>query len=305
LGLPHDTWALEKNIFDEVAFLKQAEDIQNERKKIILGELKKFKYGLFFGYFGVTDTIQHMYWRFLDDSTSKYRNTILSYYQKVDEVVGEAIKTLRDRDVLIVLSDHGFAGYDYEVNINTWLKDNGYLILKDDDEVGKPLLENVDWAKTRAYSMGYNGNFINLKGREGEGIVSKKEVKNLEKELANKLLEMTNPYTGQKIMKKISTRKDLGIPEENTSAPDLFLGYYKGTRSSWDMAVGAAPKDIIVKRQSKWSGDHLFDPTEIPGVLFTNKKIKEESPNIVDVIPTVIRILGLPDKKNLDGKDLF
>ncbi len=305
LGLPHDTWALEEDIFDEAAFLRQAEDVQNERKKIILGELKKFKYGLFFGYFGATDTISHMYWRFLDDPTSKYQNTILSYYQKADEIVGEVMKTLRDKDVLIVLSDHGFDGYDYEVNINTWLKENGYLTLKGDDEVGKPLLENIDWSKTKAYAMGYNGNFINLKGREGQGIVSEKEVKNLEKELTEKLLEMTNPYTGEKIMKRIYTRKDLGIPEENTSAPDLFLGYYKGARSSWDTAVGAAPKDIIVKRQSKWSGDHLFDPSEIPGVLFMNRKTTPKDTKIIDIFPTILRQLNLPIPGRVDGKSLL
>lgn len=305
LGLPNDTWALEENIFSEEAFLRQVDDVENERKKIILGELKKFDKGLFFGYFGVTDTIQHMYWRFLEDPNSNYQNTILNYYQKVDDTLGEVFKTLKDNDVLIVLSDHGFDGYGYEININTWLKEQGYLTLKKNENVGKPLLENVDWSKTKAYSMGYNGIFINMKGREGKGIVSKNEAKSLEKELAQKLMEITNPNTGKKVMKKIYTREDLGISPDDTTASDIFLGYYKGIRSSWDTAIGAAPFGIILKRQSKWSGDHLFDPSEIPGVLFMNKKFHEKSPRIIDIVPTVLHFLNISSPKEIDGKNIL
>jgi predicted AlkP superfamily phosphohydrolase/phosphomutase len=306
LGLPNDTWALEENIFSEKTFLKQVDDVQNERKKIILGELKKFKNGLFFGYFGVTDTQQHMYWRFLNHSDSKYQNTILKYYQEADEIVGEAMKSLKNDDVLIALSDHGFDEYSYEININTWLRENGYLTLSDGNEEGGPLLEGVDWSKTKAYAMGYNGIFINRKGREGQGIVLDNETNELEKEIAEKLMKITNPNTGEQVMKKIYTKKDLEISDDSELAPDLFLGYYKGIRSSWDTAVGASPKELILKRKSKWSGDHLFDPSEVPGVLFMNTKIKEKNPRLIDVIPTVLKLFNISGGTyRFDGKNLL
>lgn len=305
LGLPHDTWALEENIFDEDAFLKSTDDIFEERKKIILGELKKFERGLFFGYFGVTDTIQHMYWRTLNDEQSKYQNTILDYYQKVDGVVGEVMKTLKRDDTLLVLSDHGFDEYNYEININTWLKEQGYLVLKEGVNTGRELMEDVDWTKTKAYSMGYNGIYLNLRGREEEGIVEDNEVHSLEKEISERLMQIINPETGELVMKKVYTKKDLGISSVNTSSPDLYLGYYKGIRSSWDTAVGATPKDIIVKRKSKWSGDHLFDASEIPGVLFTNKKLEIKNARIIDIIPTVLKQFGIAEAEGLDGKSLW
>lgn len=99
--------------------------------------------------------------------------------------------------------------------------------------------------------------------------------------------------------------KGLGIYSINTSSPDLYLGYYKGIRSSWDTAVGATPKDIIVKRKSKWSGDHLFDASEIPGVLFTNKKLEIKNARIIDIIPTVLKQFGIAEAEGLDGKSLW
>ena len=282
-GLPHDTWALEEGVFDDKKFLENADSIFEERRKIYFGELDKFKSGIFFNYIGVTDTISHMFWR--------KPEVILSYYQKVDELVGETLNRLDDNDVLIILSDHGFAGFDYEFNLNSWLRDNGYLVLEKGTE-GKELLDNIDWSKTKAYAIGYNGIYFNLKGREKEGIVDKKETKILGEEIKQKLLRYINPENKKKVIKNIYFKEELGVKDDDLNSPDLFVGYYKGVRSSWDTAVGATPKKIIKKRESKWSGDHLFDATEIPGILFSNKKIIVKDPKITDVIPLVLKLIN-------------
>lgn len=304
LGLPYDTWAMEENVFDPKTFLTHIDSIFQERKKIILGELQKFKTGLFVAYFGETDTIQHMFWRNMGDETDEYKNTILAYYQKADVTIGEVMRLLQKKDVLIVMSDHGFDEYDYEFNVNTWLKDNEYLVLNEGKEIGGELLSDVDWSKTKAYALGYNGIFINLAGREESGIVDDSEKQDLEHEIISKLQLAINPQTSEKIMKKIYSRKDMNIDELNTSSPDLVLGYYKSIRSSWDTAIGAVPKDLITKRTSKWSGDHLFDPTEIPGVIFVNKKIQSQNPRIIDIIPSIFKFLKIDNIKT-DGKNII
>ena len=72
-----------------------------------------------------------------------------------------------DRATLIVLSDHGFANFGRQFNLNSWLRRTGYL--------GPPdctsLLHDVDWSRTTAYGMGINGLYLNLKGRERDGVV--------------------------------------------------------------------------------------------------------------------------------------
>lgn len=305
LGLPHDTWALEEDILSEDTFLRLVETTENERRKIYSDTLKSFHNGLLIAYFGVTDTIQHMFWRFLKDPNSPYRDTILAYYEKMDAIVGKTLLSLKPGDTLIVLSDHGFDGMEYEVNLNTWLKDNGYLALTDNREIGRELLEDVDWKRTKAYAIGYTGIFFNMIGREAQGMLREDERGKLQQEIIERLMTLTNPDTGAKLIKHIYTRKELGISPTDTRAPDLVVGYLKGARGSWDTAVGGVPEEVVRTRKSKWSGDHLFDPTEVPGVLFVNKKISgKQNPSILDLAPSIFKLFDIPASQSMDGKSI-
>jgi predicted AlkP superfamily phosphohydrolase/phosphomutase len=282
-GLPHDTFAYDEGVITDKVFLENAESIFQERKKIFLGELNNFKYGVFFNYVGVTDTIAHMFWG--------NKNTILNYYKKVDKLIGETLDYLSNDDRLIILSDHGFGPFDYEFNLNSWLKSEGFLTLTNGDLIGQELLQNIDWSKTKAYAVGYNSIYLNLEGREGRGIVADKDKNILKDLIKNKLLKVINPQNGKKLIKNIYFKKDLGIQERDNKAPDIFVGYYKGVRASWDTAVGKTPKQIFVKRKSKWKGDHLFDSTEVPGVLFSDKPHDLKNPKITDTIILVNKFL--------------
>ncbi len=290
-GLPHDTFALDEGVLTEEVFLKNAESIFLERKNIFLKELEGFRSGVFFNYIGVTDTISHMYWRFIDKKNSQYKNTILNYYQKIDSLIGETIDNLEPDDGLIILSDHGFGPFDFEFNLNSWLRDEGFLYLENKDRTGKELLENIDWSKTQAYAVGYNGIYLNLFGREGKGIIKNKNKEKIKKTIKDRLLKVVNPLSRTKLVKKIYFKEELGIDSDDNKAPDIFIGYYKGTRASWDTAVGKTPNRVFLKRTSKWKGDHLFDASEVPGVLFLNKCHDLKNFKITDTILLVSKLL--------------
>ena len=292
-GLPVDTWAYEEGIFDDKAFLKHSQEILDEHEKIFFWELNKFQDGLFVGYFGSVDSIQHMFWRAMQDKNSQYKDTIMSYYRKMDDIVGKTMRKMDKNTTLIILSDHGFGPFDYEVNLNNWLKDNGYMVLRDEAGSSTGMFDQVDWNKTRAYAVGYNGIFINLKGRETQGIVDKKDYKKLTSEIIKKLSDLKNPSSGEKVIKRILTKENLGALTVDIDSPDLFIGFYKGTRSSWEGAVGITGPNVMEPRQSRWSGDHLFDPSEVPGVLFINKKLNIKNPRIIDIIPSILNILNV------------
>jgi len=292
-GLPHDTFALEEGVLTEEAFLENTESIFLERKNIFLKELEGFQSGVIFNYVGVTDTISHMYWRFLDKKNSKYKNTILSYYQKIDTLVGETLKHLKPNDGLIILSDHGFGPFDFEFNLNSWLKEMRLLHLKNKDREGKELLENIDWSITKAYAVGYNGIYLNLIGREGQGTIKNKDKEKLKKTIKTELLKTINPLNGTKLVKNIYFKEELGIEPKDNKSPDIFVGYYKGARASWDTAVGKTPKEVFLKRTSKWRGDHLFDASEVPGVLFLNKRHDLKNFKITDTILLVNKLLRM------------
>ncbi len=274
LGLPHDTWAFQEGIFNQTTFLQQADDLLQERKKIILGELANFPTGLFVAYLGTTDAIQHMCWG--------QKKIINNYYQKMDVVVGQIKKLIKQDDLFLVLSDHGFGAFNYEIHLNAWLRDQGYLSLKK-GRIGSEILENIDWSKTKVYALGFNSLYLNLKGREGQGIVPQTEKPKLIEAISRELKKLKNPQNKQKVIKNLYPGKE----------PDLIIGYYQGYRASWETAVGATPKDVFKKRTEKWQGDHLFDVTEVPGVFFANRKIKLKKLMITDVIPLALRELGI------------
>lgn len=270
LGLPHDTWAFQENILNQKAFLKQTDDLLQERKKIILGELTNFSNGLFVAYLGTTDAIQHMFWG--------KEKIINQYYQKMDQFVGEVMKKIDKNNPFFILSDHGFGSFNWEVHLNTWLKNEGYLTLKK-GQTGQELLKNIDWSKTKAYALGFNSLYLNLKGREGQGIVNQKEKPALIKKISHQLKNLRHPQNKQKVIKNVYPGQE----------PDLIIGYYRGYRASWETAVGATPQKIFKKRTEKWQGDHLFDVTEVPGVFFANQKLKPKKPKITEVISLVLK----------------
>ena len=78
------------------------------------------------------------------------------------------MKETRKNDVLIVLSDHGFKSFRRGVNLNTWLKQNGYLFEKENPS-SRDMLESIDWSKTKAYAVGFGGLFINQEGPRSQG----------------------------------------------------------------------------------------------------------------------------------------
>ncbi|UCC94796.1 MAG: hypothetical protein JSW40_08285 [Candidatus Omnitrophota bacterium] len=92
-------------------------------------------------------------------------------------------------------------------------------------------------------------------------------------------------------------------------APDLYIGFNIGYRASWQTALGAVPKELIEDNQKEWSGSHLFDPTLIPGIILSNKKITKENPSLYDIAPTILRIIGYSQEQlkgmDFDGESLF
>jgi predicted AlkP superfamily phosphohydrolase/phosphomutase len=287
IGLPHDSWALQEGIFDEEDFLSQAEMIFEKRREIILGQLRKFEEGLWVGYLGTLDSIQHMFWGDLKNGGDE-RSIVVDYYKRMDEAVGEVMKLIDEKTLLIVLSDHGFDSFDWEVNLNRWLEREGYLSLENGE--GGELYEGVDWENTKAYAAGFNSVYLNVEGREERGVVEEKKMEELSNEIKDKLrgFEMN----GESVIKGVYTKKDLGVLERE-EGPDLVVGYRKRFRASWETAVGATPKGVLKRRKGKWCGDHLFDASEVPGVLFSNSGKEVKVGAIWEIMPKVLEGLGI------------
>jgi len=230
---------------------------------------------------------------------------------QMDDVLGKVLQKLGPEDTVRVLSDHGFDTFRRAVHVNSWLRKNKYLVLKDpgaDSTSG--LLQGIDWSKTRAYAIGFGAIYINQQGREAEGIVRPGEDSQvLKEEISARLTQWVDDKYASNVVNKVYKREEIFWGDYAVQSPDLYIGFNKGYRASWQTALGAVPKELIEDNLKKWSGSHLFDPKLIPGILFSNKKITRQDPSIYDITPTVLKTCGFDNSQmkelNLDGKPLF
>ena len=299
LGMPVETWSLSEGRVSEKVFLQEVDNVLDERRRILRQELKSYKSGLFFFYFDTLDVIQHMFWRYLDDrnqymqSDLQYKDTVYKYYEQIDQVIGEVAKGLDDSTTMIVLSDHGFGPFRKSVHLNRWLLEQGYLFLKDKENPNQQFLEGIDWSKTKAYALGFGGIYLNKAGREYYGIVDAAQERQIKEELLNRLLAMTDPATGEKIVGNVYPAELIYKGPYVNAGPDFFVGFKPGYRASWQSALGGLANVLIEDNKKKWSGDHLFDPKEVPGVIFVSRKIKTDGFRITDIASVVLSLFGI------------
>jgi len=302
LGMAEDTWAMNEHAIAEDAFLKQAYLTYDEREAMFLSALDRTRRGVVACVFDTTDRVQHMFFRHMKNG-GEYGRIIEELYIKADALVGKALSYVDKDTVLFVLSDHGFTSFERGVNLNTWLLENGYLTLKPDAS-GRDYLKDIDWSRTKAYTFGLAGVYLNIKGREALGIVDKgAEATALKRELAAKLSGLTD--SGRMAINKAWPSDSLYKGPYLNAAPDLIVGYSEGYRASWDAAVGKITANVFEDNAKAWSGDHCVDPHLVPGVLFCNRQIAAIDPGIEDMAPTALELFGIPQPAYMEGKSVL
>jgi len=303
-GMPNDTWSLNENRLPDDAFLQRVQTITRQREKVLDLELARSKHGIVFAYFDALDVVQHMFWR--REAGDPQRGAVEAWYGKMDDLLGHMRGQLGKDDILIVLSDHGFAGFRRAANVNAWLQRHGYLALKQGKQTGGDLLLDVDWGQTRAYAIGFGAVYLNLRGREGRGIVDPRDAPKLKKELTLALLAWQDGQAP--VVHHVYRSEAIFQGKYQRQAPDLFLGFNDGYRASWQTALGAVPATLIDDNDTKWNGDHLIDPALVPGVLFCTEPLAA-NPTLCDLTPTILHACGCSDAQldacHLDGHPLF
>jgi predicted AlkP superfamily phosphohydrolase/phosphomutase len=311
LGMAEDTWALNEGVIDEKAFLDQAYSLMAEREAMFVNALEKTRRGVVACVFDTSDRVQHMFYRYLHEDSAgsqngTYRKTIEDLYQRMDRLVGMATSHLDDQTVLFVLSDHGFCSFRRGINLNAWLRDNGYLALENGSGESGPYFKGVDWSRTRAYTLGLGGLYLNLKGREAQGVVKPgAEAEALKQELIQKLSNLMDEERQAVGIRTVYATSSLYKGPYLGEAPDLIVGYNEGYRTSWDAAVGKVTTHVFEDNRKAWSGDHSVDPLLVPGVLFCNRSIDAKDPGIEDLAPTALKLFGLEPPAWMEGKSVF
>lgn len=309
-GMPEDTKLLtdgNDGVMEPSEFLMQAgfagQEVVDQYYWVLDQYLTSYS-GLLFYYFGNLDQISHVMTRSTDpehpafdaERDGPYSEVIQEIYEELDGVVGHTLDRIDDRTLLIVMSDHGFTSWRRAFHLNTWLKENGYLAVKDPDPYSDPgYLLRVDWNRTKAYAYGFSGLYINLEGRERDGIVPPEQLDSLLAEIAAKLLATIDPATGEPAVTEAHLSSNYEDHDALDIGPDIVVGYAKGTRSSTDSALGKIGPQVITDNEGAWSGDHIMDHRSVPGVLFANRPLEKPAERLQDLAAAVVAEFGIEE----------
>ena len=323
LGWAEATWPLNEDRIDERTFMEDLFRAFDDRAQVILHRIDAKQWDLLVGVIESTDRVQHMMWRLIDPAhpmydkalAAKFGDSIERVYRKCDDFTGEVMSRVDPGTPILIVSDHGFHSFRQSVNLNTWLVQEGFMAIRGQQPGDKKLQdlfgggtfwENVDWTRTRAYAMGLGQIYLNLKGREGHGVVPPADSNAVQDDLAARLLTMTDPKTGAPMVTAVYKRDDIYKGPFVQNASELQVGLADGYRVSWQSTLGGSPPGIVYPNMKKWSGDHgSYDYKETSGTLISSRPLGVERADITDIAPTVLKFFGVPIPGQIDGKPIF
>jgi predicted AlkP superfamily phosphohydrolase/phosphomutase len=294
---------------DKVNLIKQIYQMTARRFATVKYLLERKPWDFFmFVEMGV-DRIHHGMWKYIDPTHPKYEpgnrfeKSILNYYQYLDEEIGELLGKLGDETVVLVVSDHGAKKMDGGINFNDWLIREGYLTVKEKPQgVVQLKNKNIDFQKTKVWgSGGYYGRlFINVKGREPEGVVDPADYEKFRDELAAKLEALTDP-DGKNIGTRVFKPEET-YPVVNGVAPDLIVYFGDlnwrslgsiGNPTLWSFENDTGPDDANHAQHGLFI---LHDPAK-PG-----KGREIQGAHVMDIAPTILDKLGVEIPRDFEGK---
>lgn len=321
-GLAEETKALQEGAIDDALFVSNCDDIHHERMRMLDYALERFEDGLLFFYFSTIDLRSHMMWRHIEPGhparderlAELHARSIEDSYVLMDRALGHLRERIGAATPLMVLSDHGFSPFTRRVNLNNWLLREGYLALTEEaakDPKGIYSLAEgggVDRKRSRAYAIGFNGIYLNLAGREADGIVAEAERAALLEEIRAKLLALTDDAKGgARVVRRADLREETYHGPRVGDAPDLVVGYDRGFGASDTTALGQVqPKDAIVEdNKDLWSGNHLMAPEVVPGVFLVNRKVDAAEPCLYDLTVTMLEHFGVRKPDAMLGRSVY
>jgi predicted AlkP superfamily phosphohydrolase/phosphomutase len=299
---------------DDKEFLLQQIYDMTRKRFVLLRHLLETKPWDFFMFVEMgVDRIHHGLWAHHDTThpkhvpASPYRHAIRDYYHYLDEEIGTLLERLPQETHVLVVSDHGVKKMEGGICINEWLRREGYLTLW--DEPPTHFLSSfekveVDWSRTRAWGDGgyYGRIFLNVAGREPQGIIPPEEYEACRDELAEAIRRIPAP-DGSPLNTRVFKPEAIYRQVRN-AAPDLIVYFDDlGWRS-----VGSFGFDGIYTFENDTGPDdanHAQDGVLIytpPEKNLGGRRLPKH--NLIDFAPTVLDLFGLPVPADWQGKKL-
>ena len=266
LGWPQDTTGLEEGCISDEQFLDLCKMIFERRIQILYYLMGEFREGVLASIFDDLDRVQHMFFH-------NRMDVVQDWYERLDRFVGDMsdkVAAWSGKFRYLIMSDHGFSDFRKKVHLNRWLLENDLLCMKN----GGNDLSSVDWRKTQAYAVGLNSIYLNVSGREGQGIVQADELEGLLASMKEKLLQWKDS-DGNSVIQRIRPKHEVYSGPYTRFGPDLVVGYASGYRASADTGLGKIPAVSMEPNTDHWGADHCMDSDVVPGVIFANRDLRD------------------------------
>lgn len=278
---------------DMGAFVEDLFETLRVRERVILELFDEGGWDFFEAVVTGTDRLHHFLWNAAPDESHPHHGTFLDYYRAVDALIGRVLERLDEATPLIMMSDHGFTAIKKEVFLNHWLREHGYLEFSTDSpkELGQ-IAEG-----SRAFCLDPSRIYINAKGRFPRGRVEPAEAPALVEELAGRLGALTDPESGEAIVRRVYRRDELFAGPLVGQAPDLVLV------SNWGWDLKGSIKRQVFTETSAFSGMHTQDDAFL---LVRGAEVTAAGkPTVRDVMPTILALAGCEAPPDLDGHSLI
>ena len=236
-----------------------------------------------------TDRINHFLWGLMERGDPTYAPRFLEYYDRIDEILGRLLERLDSEVHFILMSDHGFCTIKGEINLSRYLIEQGLLKYRSSPPQG---LSDIH-PDSRAYTLLPGRIYINLKGREPQGGVEPEEYDRVRREVADKLLQFRLPESDEPVIREVFKREDIYSGEHLEAAADLFAIPHDG----YDLKADARKETLV--EHSALVGMHTYDDAS---VLIRGSKSIRPDVEIIDLLPTVFHLMGVPVPADVDGR---
>jgi predicted AlkP superfamily phosphohydrolase/phosphomutase len=222
-----------------------------------------------------TDRLHHFLWQDMAEGSPEYAERFYECYEQIDDALGEVIQRVDERTGLIVLSDHGFCTLKWEVQVNHWLAESGWLSF---DRTPPESLADIS-SGARAFSLIPGRVYINLQGREPRGSVGPAAYDTTREELAGALMELRDPETGAPVIDRVLQREEIYEGPYFEEAADLILVPHRG----YDLKARLQSAELVNKEALV--GMHTYDDAFF---YINDPSFHHHVESIQDVFPIVM-----------------
>jgi predicted AlkP superfamily phosphohydrolase/phosphomutase len=218
-----------------------------------------------------TDRLGHFLLDAYENKNHEYHNEFLKFFSQIDEFIGDINSKLRENDSLIILSDHGMETIKTNVNVNTYLANEGYLTLGDNPKKGYNNIQNG----TKAFALEPGRIYINKAGKYPRGCVKKCDEDKLIEELIDLFTHLKR--NGEKVIKKVYRKEEIYHGAYVEDAPDLVLL----PNSGYNLKTSLFKKELF--EEDSFAGKHTQEDAFLYIKNRDNLSIVPEKPSVEDV----------------------